>query len=112
MEIMVSKVTLGTGKVVYLKEPTVEDMEKATQIAGKVAGDNPGQMGVMLQKELLKRSLVQIDEKKLSMSEKEGVNNFFSLREYSQIMKVLRDISGIDDSMGNCQVENVTFTAN
>jgi hypothetical protein len=112
MEILVTKVTLGTGKVVFLREPTVDDMEKATQIAGKMAGQNVGQMGTILQKELLKKALVQVGEKKLTAAEKEGVNNLFSLREYTQVMKVLRDLCGIDEQEGNYQAENVTFTAN
>lgn len=110
-ELMVTKVTLSTGKVIYLREPTVDDMEKAGQIAGKVAGSNEAQLGMSLHKELLKRVLVQVGEKKLSLSEKEGINTMFSLREYGQCLKVLKDLSGLDDE-GNLQTEIVTFGAN
>jgi len=106
---MVTKVTLSTGKVILLKEPTVDDMEVAGQLAGKIAGDNQAQLGMALQKELLKRILVQINEKKLGLADKEGINSLFSLREYSQTMKVVKELTGMDEAEGKPQMEVVTF---
>jgi len=109
MEIMVTKVTLTSGKSVLVKEATVEDMEVATQIAGKIAGDNKAHLGMVIQKELLKRLIVQIDEKILGMSDKERITSMFSLKEYGQISGVVGEIAGMDDSEGKPQTELVTF---
>jgi hypothetical protein len=111
-DLMVTKVTLGSGKVVYLREPTVDDMESAGQIAGKIAGNNSAQMGMIVQKEILKRCLVQINEKKLGRAEKEGINSLFSLREYTQVIKIISQLSGVGEDEGNFKMELVSFGNN
>ena len=111
-ELMVTKVTLTTKKIVYLKEPTVDDMEAAGQVAGQISKGNDTQMGMALQKELLKRVLVQVNDKKLGLAEKEGINKMFSLKEYTQVMKVIKDLSGMDEDEGKLVTEVVTFGSN
>lgn len=84
----VAKFTLSSGKVIYLKEPSIGDTEKAAQVAGKKAGsDNQVYLGVLLQKEMIKILLVQVDDKKLSLSDKEQLEKLFTFKEYNQALK-------------------------
>lgn len=84
----VAKFTLSSGKVIYLKEPSIGDTEKAAQVAGKKAGsDNQVYLGVLLQKEMIKILLVQVDDKKLSLTDKEQLEKLFTFKEYNQALK-------------------------
>lgn len=84
----VAKFTLSSGKVIYLKEPSIGDTEKAAQVAGKKAGsDNQVYLGVLLQKEMIKILLVQVDDKKLSLADKEQLEKLFTFKEYNQALK-------------------------
>lgn len=97
MEQSVYKFTLSSGKVICLKEPKISDSESAIQIAGKRAGENMALLGLITQKELFKKLLVQLDEKKLSMSEKESLDSLFSFKEWSQCMTALSKVTGGDE---------------
>lgn len=83
------KFTLASKKVIYLREPKIGDLETASQIAGKKAGDNQAHLAILLQKELLKTLLVGVDSKKLSMSEKENLDGLFNFSEYQQALKAV-----------------------
>lgn len=84
----VAKFTLSSGKVIYLKEPSIGDTEKAAQVAGKKAGsDNQIYLGVLLQKEMIKILLVQVDDKKLTLTDKEQLEKLFTFKEYNQALK-------------------------
>ncbi len=106
--IMVSKVTLTSKKVVLVREPTVEDIELSTQVAGSQAKDNDAYLGMLLQKEMLKKLVVQIDEKVLTNSDKEQISKFFTLAEYGQISNFISTLMGTQDQ-GNFQSELVSF---
>lgn len=87
----VSKFTLGSGKCIYLKEPTIGDTETAAKVAGKKAGpDNQVYLGVILQKEMLKILLVAIDDKQLSLTEKEQIDKLLTYKEYNQALKAVQ----------------------
>ena len=94
----VNKFTLATGKEIYLREPLIDDTEKAAQVAGKKAGtENHALLGLLIQKEMLKLLLVRVDELDLKLSDKENLGKFFSYKEYQQALKALIMILG-DDS--------------
>lgn len=87
----VAKFTLSSGKVIFLKEPSIGDTEKAAQVAGKKAGtDNQVYLGIILQKEMLKTLLVQVDDKKLNLSDKEQLDKLFTFKEYNQVLKAVQ----------------------
>jgi hypothetical protein len=93
----VAKFTLSSNKVIYLREPVISDTEMAAQVAGKKAGpDNQAHMSLLLQKEMLKRLLVRIDEKTLSLNDKEQLEKLLSFKEYSQALKAMGMIIGED----------------
>ena len=77
-EMMVHKFTLSTKKVIFLREGEIEDMELASKIAGNLAGENKAYLGIILQKELLKRLLVRVDKKVLGSSDKEQLKTFLN----------------------------------
>lgn len=107
-ELDVHKVTLSSGKIVYLRDMKIEDQELAAVAAGtKTPGDNQFAMAVVMGKELLKILLVQINETKPSGPEKENLNSLFSYPEYREISTVVNQIAGVDDAVGKPQIEHV-----
>jgi len=98
----VAKFTLSSGKVIYLREPRIGDTEHAAKIAGKLAGaENQAYLGVLLQKEMVKLLLVQVGDKKLSISEKQMLDKLFTYKEFYQVQKAVRMMT--DDEEGNSQ---------
>lgn len=93
----VYKFVLSESKTIYLREPKIDDTEKCAQIAGKKAGsENQAYMAVILQKEMLKTLLVQVNDHKLSLSDKEQLDKFFSYKEYNMASKALQMVLGDD----------------
>ena len=99
-ELAVFKFTLSTNKVIYLREGEMGDMENATQVAGKVAGDNQAHLGMLMQKEMLKKQLVQVDKKKLGSKDKELLKSMFKLKEYKQALQAMAMVNGDVDPSG------------
>lgn len=96
----VYKFTLSTGKEIYFREPKIADTESATQVAGKIAGsDNQAHLGVLFQKEMIKLLLVQVGEKKLTMSEKQSLDSLFTFQEYNQVSKAIQKIVGDEGNL-------------
>jgi len=101
METSVYKFTLSSKKVIMLREPLMEDSEGAIQVAGMKAGENLAYLGLITQKEMFKKLLVQVDSKKLSMTDKENLNGLFTFKEWSQCLKALAKITGDEGEEGN-----------
>jgi len=104
----VFKVTLGTGKVVLIRELQIKHQELAAKAAAPSAGDNAMLLAMAMQKEIIKMLLVEIDGKALSANEKENLDKLFTYKEYQQIQKVVQEIGGGSDDMGNFQMEILT----
>jgi hypothetical protein len=104
----VFKVTLGSGKVVILRELKIQHQELAAKAAAPRAGDNAMLLAMAMQKEIIKMLLVEIDGHVLSANEKENLDKILSYKEYNQIQKVVQQISGSDD-MGNESMEIVPY---
>jgi hypothetical protein len=99
-KVQVAKFTLGTGKVIYLRDPEIGDTEHATKIAGKEAGpENEAHLSVLFQKEMIKLLLVQVDKKKLTLQEKQDLKKLFTFKEYGQVSKAIKMM--VDDGEGN-----------
>lgn len=105
----VHKVTLSSGKIVYLRESKISDTESAAKIAGKGAGDNQLHATIVLQKELIKLLLVQVNDTKLSMTDKEQLDKWLTVAEYSQVLKVVNKISGPTEEGNEPVIEFVSF---
>ena len=101
-ETPVYKFTLSSKKVIFLREPKMRDSEDAIKVAGMKAGENNvAYMGLLTQKELFKKLLVQVDGKKLSATEKENLNDMFTYKEWNQCMKALQKVTAEEDAEGN-----------
>jgi hypothetical protein len=101
------KITLSSKKVIYLREPKIADTETAATVAGKGNSDNQALIGIKLQKEMLKLLLVQVDDHKLTLTDKEQLDKWLTVGEYGQAVKVMNQLVG---SEGNEPViEFVTF---
>lgn len=111
-EVFVHKVTLGSGKTVMLRDPRIKDQELAIQAASTTVGsDNQVVLAVGMQKELLKMLLVQVNDKKLEVAQKEDLDSLFSYMEYNQLLQVLEKLTGGAEKMGNFQMELVNSGA-
>lgn len=106
-KIPVIKVTLSTGKIVLLREPKIADSEACAQVAGKGAGDNEALLSIRLQKELVKRLLVEVDGKALSMAQKEMIDDVFTMNEYNQVRKVITKFMGDEGNEPTIEYEGL-----
>lgn len=94
----VTKFVLNEKTTIYLREPRIDDTEKSAQIAGKKAGgDNQAHLAILLQKEMLKTLLVQVNDKKLTLSDKEQLEKVLTYREYTMATKALQMVLGDGD---------------
>lgn len=87
----VVKVTVGQ-RVFFLRQPKISD----TRLAAKSLGNKSGsqvEMQMALQEELVKLLLVQIDDKKLSDTEKRNLDNIISLAEYNRLIVVIQKLT-------------------
>lgn len=108
-ETMVNQFTLKSGKIILLREPEIGDNEEAAKIAGtRASADNQLHMGLEMQKELLKKLLVKIDDKALGLTDKENLKALLTYREYGQCMQALKQITG-DVTEGNLEIKLVAF---
>ena len=105
----VHKVTLSSGKVVYMRDMKIEDQELAAIAAGsKVSTDNLLANGVVMQKELLKNLLLKVDEKQLTAAEKEDLNKHFTFKDYQELQSVVNEIAGSEVKPGKMLIERVS----
>lgn len=105
----VYKFTLASGKVILLREPLIDDTEKAAQVAGKKAGsENQAHLSILIQKEMLKLLLVEVAGKKLSMTDKEMLDKLFDYKEYQQATKALMMVIGDDGGNAPLTPEFIT----
>lgn len=105
-EQFVHKITLSSGKVVLLRDPKIKDQELATRAASAlVKGDNAFAFGMAMQKEMLKLLLAQVGDKKPTATEAEDLDGLFTFGEYTQCLKAVAKIAGMEDDLGNFQIE-------
>lgn len=93
----VSKFTLSSGKVIYLREPKISDTDYAVQVAGKQASpDNQAHLGVLLQKEIVKQLLMKVDDKMLDIADKQKLDDLFTYKEYNEVQKAVQLLTGTE----------------
>lgn len=98
------KVTLGSGKVVHLREYKIKHQELATKAVGNRAGDNKWLFSSMLQKELIKLLIFAVNEKEVSAKDVEDLDSLFTPKEYKQLTLVVLKMAGEDEEMGEPQL--------
>ncbi len=106
--VICAKVVLSTGKVVVLRELKISDTEIAAQEVAPRANGDSNLLQVFMQKVLLKNILVSIDGKPLTATEREDMDSLFKMGEYSQLMKVIAEMSGGDDLLKKPRIEVVS----
>jgi hypothetical protein len=90
-----TKVTLSSGKVVILREMTMEDQENAAASISSTA--NQIVSGIKMQKELLKLLILEIDGKPVSATDKEKINSLFKVKEFNQLTSYLKQEMGDEE---------------
>jgi hypothetical protein len=112
-KIGVTKVTLDTGKVVYLREIKIKHQELASQLAGQKCNKEGGhQFALIMSKEMIKMLICKIDEREIKPIELEDLDNLFTYREYNQLTKVFLNLSGEEVDLGKCQIGHVVSGGN
>lgn len=107
----VVKVTLGTGKVVLLRQVLIKHQDLAAQAAAQKMGSNNNELalGVCMQKELLKLLIVQMNGQDIKPVQLEDLDSLFTFSEYIQLTKVLDKLLGDQNTLGNFQVEFASY---
>lgn len=101
----VHKITLSTGKEVLLRDMKIKYQNLSLRAVGDKAGDNKALLGSMMQQELLKILLVQVDGKAPEKKELENLDSMFSYLEFGQLVRALDQIQG--GGAGEFQTETV-----
>lgn len=109
MTTMVHKVTLGSGKVVLLRDIKIKHYELAMKAAGHKAGKNELLAGFSSSCELLKMLIVQIDGKDVSKSGVEDLDALFSASEFRQLSKFLDKLQQAEGEDEDPKSEVVSF---
>lgn len=89
------KITLQSGKVVTLKELTIDEQRAAAQEVGsRVDSKNEFAAGVEMQYSIAKLLIVSIDGKILSGKDKELLKDHLNFAEYNGVMQVIQEMMG------------------
>lgn len=109
MERPVHKVTLSSGKVVILDEYKIKHQKMAAKAAALHAGDNLNVLAMYMGDELLKLLVLEIDGKVPEKSKLEDLDAFFTPAEYQELMKVVKEISGVGGEIPVPKFEIVSY---
>lgn len=81
---------LTTGKRIILRKLQIKDMKQASIVAGNVSGGGQFAEGIHIQEEVIRRRIIEIDGKRLSMQEKQDFDKLFTTAEYIQILELAK----------------------
>lgn len=101
------KLTLKSGKTVTVREFKIKHTEQAAELAGARAGTNPALLQVLVQKEIVKLLIVEVNGKALTGAEKEDLDSVFTTREYGEVVKGIDEITEGGEKLGKPQIEPV-----
>lgn len=94
----VTKVTLSTGKTVYLRELKIKHTEMAAQEAAPRSNGDSNVLSLLMQKILVRMLIAKIGDNAPTAAELEDMDSLFSISEYSQLLKVVAKLSGGDEA--------------
>lgn len=106
-KLSVVKVTLSSGKTVLLHEMKISHTQKAGKLVANEAGESQSLFGMLMQKAILQQIIYKIDDKVVTMAERDDFDKLLTVAEYGQLSKVVAKISGGDESKGEAKVELV-----
>lgn len=101
----VSKFTLSSGKMIYLRDALITDQEACARLCGDTK-DNVALMGVIMTREMFKQLLVGIQEKGSETVTEVNpstlkLDNHFTYKEYQQAQQAVKIVTGGDDTDPN-----------
>jgi hypothetical protein len=86
------KVTLTSGKVVVFRKLKIKDYHMAAEVAGKAS--NQTSVSLLLMDELIRNSLVAVNEKTLTAAERQDLDAHFEMDEYAEVKMFMQEVSG------------------
>jgi hypothetical protein len=89
------QIELSTGKKIVLREFKIKHKNLAAKAASKQGVDGQA-FEAVIQDEILKLLIVNIDGQKVEPSKLEDLDSLFDYSEYQQLMLVIKDMLGID----------------
>lgn len=92
------KLTLSSKKEVILRKLKIKHQNLAIQAVGKKAGDNQLLAGSLMQQELIKILVMQIDGKPVDAKTIEDLDSVFDYGEYQEILFAVNKMSGGGES--------------
>jgi hypothetical protein len=92
----VHKVTLGSGKIVLIRDMKIKHQELAAKALGSRFADAPIAQQVGMQNELLKILIAEVDGKPFKSSD--NLDDVLTMQEYNQCMKVVAKLGGASGS--------------
>ncbi len=109
-ETLVHKVTLGSGKIVLLRDITLKHEEMAAQSVGDKAGDSSTLMAYFMQNEMLKQIVIKVNDHELTANDRETIDKFLDYGELIQVRKVVGKLTG-ENKAAEPKIEQVSFGA-
>ena len=88
------EVELTTGKKLIVRRPTIRDRRMALQGASAQSKD-PTVMQALVLDELMKILTVEVDGSKLEGAQRENLDGWLDLGEYTQLQQALEEMVGI-----------------
>lgn len=102
------RVTCTTGKEVILRKPKIKDREIATAACESRSGkDKILTASVMMQSEMLKLIILQIDKQKPDRAKIEDLDNYFEMSEFNELMSVMEELLGKRDSKPKMEITTI-----
>jgi hypothetical protein len=97
-----------TGKVVIFREPQISDQEMAAQAVGSKAGDSQFTYALMLNKEMIRQLIVEIDGAKVDAKVLLSLDEHLTMQEYNRLSQVVSKLTGLDSPLVP-KIESVDF---
>ena len=106
---LVTKVVLSTGKTVLLRDVKIKHTELAAQACAARSNGDANVLMILMQKELMKLLVVQVDGKTPGAVELEDLDELFTMLEYGQLSAVVKKLTGGDELGKLPATEAVSF---
>ena len=99
------KFTLPTKKTILLREPRIKDNRIAAKAVGLDANGNQMLSQVLVQEEMVKLLLLEVDGKKVTLNQKEDLDSLFTAVEFGFVVQAVNKIVGGENTEGKLIME-------
>lgn len=96
-------------KIVLLRELKISHTEQAAQDVSHRANGDANLMQLFMQKSLLKLLLHSINDKVVPANDKEQMDDLFSVKEYSSLLKVIAKLNGSEEKEVDPKIDFVSI---